>query len=145
MRLIPTIIAIMFCLLQPNLFAQLNVVQTKQPSIFAEDVIRPRMRIIIDNDFGGDPDGLFELVHHLLSPSVEIRGIIGSHLKPGDGFDPSKETASNAKKKIEEVVGMMYPGKSFPVYQGSNTALENDSIPRLSDAANAIIKEAMRN
>jgi inosine-uridine nucleoside N-ribohydrolase len=31
------------------------------------------------------------------------------------------------------------------VYQGSNNALENDSIPQKSDAANAIIKEAMRN
>ena len=59
--------------------------------------------------FGGDPDGLFELVQHLLSPSVEIRGIIGSHLKAGDGFDPSKETAANAKKKIEEVLGSMMP------------------------------------
>lgn len=143
MKVITTIIAVMFCL--ADLFAQADVVQKKPASIFAEDVIRPRMRIIIDNDFGGDPDGLFELVHHLLSPSVEIRGIIGSHLKPGDGFDPSKETASNARKKIEEVVGMMYPGKSFPVYQGSNNALENDSIPKQSDAANAIINEAMRN
>jgi hypothetical protein len=32
----------------------------------------PRQRIIIDNDFGGDPDGLFQLAHHLASPSVEI-------------------------------------------------------------------------
>jgi hypothetical protein len=34
--------------------------------------ITPRQRIIIDNDFGGDPDGLFQLAHHLASPSVEI-------------------------------------------------------------------------
>ena len=30
----------------------------------------PRARVIIDNDFSGDPDDLIQLVHHLLSPSV---------------------------------------------------------------------------
>src|SRR3954469_10249411 len=104
------IAAIAFCITWVNIFAQKN-----NTPVFPDSLVKPRMRILIDNDFGGDPDGLFELVHHLLSPSVEIRGIIGSHLKPGDGFDPSKETAANAKKKIEEVLGMMYPGKSFPV------------------------------
>jgi hypothetical protein len=102
------------------------------------------MRIIIDNDFGGDPDGLFELVQHLLSPSVEIRAIIGSHLRPGDGFDPSKETATHAKQKIEEVLSIMNMSNKYPVYQGSNFPLENDSTPQQSDAANAIVKEAMR-
>ena len=106
--------------------------------------MKPRIRIIIDNDFSGDPDGLFRLAHHLLSLSVEIRAIIGSHLKPGDGFDPSTETAANAKRKIEEVLTLMNLGKTFPVYRGSNNALENDSTAQKSDAANAIIKEAMR-
>ena len=135
------VILVLF-LVSGNLFAQND--QKKPTSIFAEDVVKPRMRIIIDNDFGGDPDGLFQLVHHLLSPSVEIRAIIGSHLKPGDGFDRSNETATNAKKKIEHVLGLLNLNKSFPVFQGSNVGLENENTPRPSDAANAIIKEAMR-
>jgi inosine-uridine nucleoside N-ribohydrolase len=118
--------------------------QKKAAQIFADSLVKPRMRIIIDNDFGGDPDGLFELVQHLLSPSVEIRAIIGSHLKAGDGFDPSSETATNAKKKAEEVLNIMQLGKQIPVYQGANMALANDSTAQPSDAANAIIKEAMR-
>jgi len=128
-------------LLSVNLFAQND--QKNPVSIFA-DAVQPRMRIIIDNDFSGDPDGLFQLVHHLLSPSVEIRAVIGSHLKPGDGFDRSKETATNAKKKIEYVLGVLNLNKSFPVFQGSNLGLENETTPQPSDAANAIIKEAMR-
>jgi len=121
-----------------------SIAQKANTKIFADSVVQPRMRVIIDNDFGGDPDGLFELVQHLLSPSVEIRGIIGSHLKAGDGFDPSKETAANAKKKIEEVLSIMNLTNAYPVYQGSNFALESDSTAQKSDAANAIIKEAMR-
>jgi len=138
------IIVILFCLLSADLFAQNDKTMKKLSSIFPEDVVKPRMRIIIDNDFGGDPDGLFQLVHHLLSPSVEIRAIIGSHLKPGDGFDRSNQTATNAKKKIEEVLSIMNLARTFSVYQGSNAALENDSTPQKSDAAGAIVKEAMR-
>src|SRR4030095_2295921 len=106
-------------------FTQKNAAQ-----IFSDSLVKPRMRIIIDNDFGGDPDGLFELVHHLLSPSVEIRAIIGSHLRPGDGFDRSNETATHAKQKIEEVLGIMNVSNKYPVYQGSNSPLENDSTPQ---------------
>ena len=140
----PGIIVILFWLLSSDLFAQNDKTMKKLSSIFPEDVVKPRMRIIIDNDFGGDPDGLFQLVHHLLSPSVEIRAIIGSHLKPGDGFDRSNQTATNAKKKIEEVLSIMNLARTFSVYQGSNSALENDSTPQKSDATNAIVKEAMR-
>lgn len=118
--------------------------QKNASTLFPDSLVKPRMRIIIDNDFGGDPDGLFQLVQHLLSPTVEIRGIIGSHLKPGDGWDPSKETATHAKQKAEELLGIMHLEKAYAVYQGANFPLENDSTAQRSDAANAIIKEAMR-
>jgi purine nucleosidase len=57
--------------------------------------------VIIDNDFSGDPDDLFALVHHVLSPSVEIPLIIGSHLSVGDEWDPSEMQATNAKARAE--------------------------------------------
>jgi len=49
-----------------NTFAQQDAKQKNPASIFAEDVVKPRMRVIIDNDFGGDPDGLFQLVHSVV-------------------------------------------------------------------------------
>lgn len=132
-------IQLLIFLLFTNLLAQDN-----SSSLFPDGLVKPRMRIIIDNDFGGDPDGLFQLVQHLLSPSVEIRGIIGSHLKPGDGWDPSKETATHAKQKAEELLNVMKLDKTYVVTQGSNLPLENDSTAQKSDAANLIIREAMR-
>lgn len=59
----------------------------------AQKVIKPRMRVIVLNDFSGDPDGYFQLVHQLLSPSAEVRAVIGTHLKPNDPFDNSTITA----------------------------------------------------
>jgi inosine-uridine nucleoside N-ribohydrolase len=107
-------------------------------------VVTPRMRVIVDNDFSGDPDGLFQLAHLLMSPSVEIRAIIGSHLKVGDGFDASKTQADNAAKKARELLQVMDVKRTIPVYAGSNTAMANDSTPVKNEAVNFIIQEALR-
>ena len=106
--------------------------------------VTPRMRIIVDNDFSGDPDGLFQLSHLLLSPSVEIRAIIGSHLRAGDGFDPSKTQADNAAAKARELMQVMGWENTIPVLAGSNTAMPNDSTPVQSEAVNFSVREALR-
>lgn len=104
--------------------------------------ITPRTRVIIDNDLSGDPDGLFQVAHALMSPSAEIRAIIGSHLSVNDGFDPSKKQAENAAAKARELIGVM--GTAVPVFAGSNTAMPNDSTPVKNAGVDFIIAEAMR-
>ena len=103
-----------------------------------------RMRVIIDNDFGGDPDGLFQLAHLLLSPSVETRAIIGSHLAVNDGFDPSDQQANNAALKAKTLLKLLNPNSTIPVITGSNKAMANDSAGVDDEAVNFIIKEALR-
>lgn len=104
---------------------------------------QPRMRIIIDNDFSGDPDGLFQLVHHVLSPSVDIRGIIGSHLGKGAGFDEGESSARNACKKTHEVLQLM-GADTLRVAEGAAHAMSNASTPIPSEGSRLIIDEAMR-
>jgi inosine-uridine nucleoside N-ribohydrolase len=104
----------------------------------------PRARVIVDNDFSGDPDGLVQLAHHLLSPSVEVRAVIGSHLRPGDPFDPSESTADNAAEAARRVVGLLGMSGTVPVVAGSNRALPDRATPIRSAATDAIIAEAMR-
>ncbi len=102
------------------------------------------MRVIIDNDFSGDPDGLFQLTHLLLSPSVETRGIIGSHIGIKDFIDPSETQSDNAVKKAKHVLKLMKLQDSIPVLTGSNLAMPNDSTPVRTEAVDFIIKEALR-
>ena len=109
-----------------------------------QNTVKPRMRIIIDNDFSGDPDGLFQLTHMLLSPSVEIRAIIGSHLKVDDGFDKSTTQADNAARKATELLKLVKKDSNIPVIAGSNTGMQNDRSAVKSEAVNFIIKEALR-
>lgn len=121
-----------------------NISAAQQSNFLLSDDIKPRMRVIVDNDFGGDPDGLFELTHILLSPSVEVRAIIGSHLNASDGFDRSKTQAENAAKKANEVVKLLNLEGKVSVIAGSNTGMQNDSTPVISKGVNFIIEEARR-
>ncbi len=107
-------------------------------------VVQPRARVIIDNDFSGDPDGLVQLAHHVLSPSVEIRAIIGSHLKPGDPFDPSEQTADNAAAAARTVLDVLGRTGTIPVLAGSNVGMTDPLSPIRSAATDVIIAEAMR-
>lgn len=104
----------------------------------------PHARVLIDNDFSGDPDDLFQLVHHLLSPSVEIRGVICSHLTPGDPWDPSPDTAANAVAVAADVFERMGLESTELILKGAVEALEAHDSPQDSAAVQAIIAEAMR-
>ena len=118
--------------------------QTKVATAMA-DFVTPRMRVIIDNDFSGDPDGLFQLAHHLLSPSVEIRGIIGSHLKAGAGFgSEAKNSAKAACEQVNELLSTMGLTGKYRVVEGSPVGMDTMTVAKDSEGARLIIEEAMR-
>ena len=54
----------------------------------------PRTRVIVDNDFAGDPDDLFQLAHHLLVEGTEVRGVVVSRLREDD---PWNRTGSSVR------------------------------------------------
>lgn len=103
-----------------------------------------RQRVIVDNDFSGDPDGLFQLAHHLLSPSVEIPLVIGSHIHVGDFLDSTTHQPENAVAKARELYAAMGLRRPPPTVPGRRTALPKDEPPGMNEAARRIIAEAMR-
>ena len=102
---------------------------------------QPRIRVIVDNDFGGDPDGLFQLAHQVLSPSAEIRAIVGSHHY--DDFFGNPGTSAFACKMAKEVLGVMHCD-SLSVFVGAEGKFTNIKEPLESEGARAIVAEAMR-
>lgn len=104
----------------------------------------PLARVICDNDFSGDPDGLFQLAQHLLSPSIDIPLIVGSHLPAAMEWTGSKTTASDAAKAARDLLGVMRKAKDLTVLAGAETAIGARSDWRPSPATAAIVAEAMR-
>ena len=109
----------------------------------APALIRPRCRVILDNDFAGDPDGLFQAAHHLLSPSADVRFIVGSHLHATEAFLPKGNQAAASATKARELLSMMGLADRVRVIAGAETALESDR-PSAWAAADAIIAEALQ-
>ena len=120
--------------LGPSLSAQ-------NPSLFPPQTVAPRMRVILDNDFGGDPDGLVQLAHHVLSPSVEIRGIVSSYFKAFMGGPNTPESASDTVRTLLKKMGLE---GAFPIYNGAGTGLKDSKTPVPSEGAKAIVREALR-
>jgi|TARA_R110000744_G_scaffold366420_1_gene475461 purine nucleosidase len=131
--------SILFCVLLT--FSTLSFSQQDGLSEL-NDLVKPRMRVIIDNDLGGDPDGLFQLAHHLMSPSVEIRGVIASHLYERGFGGPG--TSEYAKEKALEILKILKLENSIQVYTDKSESMTDVKKPIDSDAVQAIIKEAMR-
>jgi inosine-uridine nucleoside N-ribohydrolase len=104
-------------------------------------MIEPRQRVISDNDYSGDPDGLVQLAHHLLCDSVDVRAIIGSfeapfHTRPADSTD----AAVLAAARVAELAART----DVRVVAGATEPLESRTTPRTSAASDAIVAEAMR-
>jgi purine nucleosidase len=106
--------------------------------------VKPRLRVVVDNDFSGDPDGLLQLVHHLLSPSVDVRAVIGSAVRADDAFDASGRSATNARDRVLEMLSLMGLEDRIRAVEGSNEPLADRESPRPSPGAEALVEEAMR-
>jgi hypothetical protein len=102
--------------------------------------IRERCRVIIDNDWSGDPDGLVALAHHLLSPSNRVVAVTSSFLNPMFQSPVSKaEDGAEMARELISLVGLSTP---LEVHAGQNTAFAEDTLD--SPAATSIIAEARK-
>jgi purine nucleosidase len=101
--------------------------------------IKPRYRVITDNDYSGDPDGLVQLAHELLSPSTETVAIIGTHFRGFEG--DTAQAGVEAAEKIVELCGLT---GQVPVFKGAVPTLPDRKTPVDSAGVQAIIREALR-
>lgn len=107
-----------------------------------------RYSVIIDNDFMGDPDGLFQLAHHVLSSSCDIKGIVGAHLGGnGRGFFKDlqgKDEADMSVNKVNEALEVMGMKGHFKVVPGAPVKMADANKPVDSEGARLIVEEALK-
>lgn len=85
-----------------------HVTTSARAAMLLDDQTKPRARLIIDNDFGGDPDGLFQLAHHLLCPTMDVRGVISSQHYEGGfyGLPGSPEHGAEVATGLLRAMGL---------------------------------------
>lgn len=104
----------------------------------------PSYRVIVDNDFAGDPDGLAALAHQLLTPKTKTVLVTVAGLNP-EMLKLSKhgsDSALEGKDRVIELLKQIDTG-DIPIVAGRD--LRNAATTaKPSSAALAIVKEAMR-
>jgi inosine-uridine nucleoside N-ribohydrolase len=105
--------------------------------------ITARARVMCDNDYCGDPDGLVQLAHHLLSPSVDVRGVIGSQLP---SYDITCEAGRQVERSLQKAARLLsLTGRDdVPLHAGSDDGLPAPGDAAICAGAEAIVAEAMR-
>lgn len=112
------------------------------PASAAERLIAQRAsaRVIVDNDFAGDPDGLVALAHQLLSPRTRVPLVTCSALDPKiPGGAPAGRTAAAGRDLAVELARRAGLRDGPRVLAGSETF-----DPGPTAASRAIAAEAMR-
>lgn len=102
---------------------------------------RPSCRVIVDNDFAGDPDGLIALAHQLLTPKAKTMLVTSSALNSqfsSEIASRSAEAGRDAARELIRLAGFPVPP---PVIAGPNDFVVSEAP---TNAAKAIVAEAMR-
>ncbi|WP_375387041.1 nucleoside hydrolase [uncultured Amnibacterium sp.] len=100
----------------------------------------PQCRVVLDNDWAGDPDGLVALAHHLLSPTNRVDLVTSSFLNPV--FEPLGTGARRGAELARDLLGLIGASEDIPVLAGAERPLQDAEAP--GAAALAIVAEARR-
>lgn len=103
-----------------------------------------KVKVVIDNDFCGDPDGLFQLVHQVLCKTCDVRAIVGGHLAPNAGFTQRKDQATESCERANTVLDLMGLKGKIKVVPGAETGLTSTEKPIESEGARVIVEEAKK-
>lgn len=102
---------------------------------------RPSARVIIDNDFAGDPDGLVALAHQLLAPKTRTVLVTSSALSAEFAEGQLKTRSAAIGREIAmELMDRAGLKQRPPAVAGTDRLGDHAA----SDAARAIVAEAMR-
>src|SRR5262245_26429073 len=96
-----------------------------------------RRRVIVDTDAKNEADDQFAIVHALLSPTLDVRGLIPAHF----GRHRSDRSMEESREEIDLLLRLM--DVKAPVANGSALPLADESSPQDSPGARLIIAESL--
>src|ERR687897_3607811 len=96
-------------------------------------------RVIIDTDAKNEADDQFAIVHALLSPTLDIRGLIPAHF----GTRRSQRSMEESREEIELLLRLLDMTGKVTVADGATTGLVDEQTPQDSPGARLIIAESL--
>jgi inosine-uridine nucleoside N-ribohydrolase len=97
-----------------------------------------RRRVIINTDAKNEADDQFAIVHALLSPTLDVRGLIAAHF----GRRRSDRSMAESREEIDLLLRLMDLAGKVPVANGAAEPIPGEAIPQDSPGARLIIEES---
>jgi inosine-uridine nucleoside N-ribohydrolase len=94
--------------------------------------------VIIDTDAKNEADDQYAIVHALLSPTLDIRGLIAAHF----GDERTSTSQAESRAEIERLLELMNHRGGCVVVDGASAAIPDEAAPAPSEGARLIIDES---
>lgn len=99
-----------------------------------------RRRVIVNTDAKNEADDQFAIVHALLTPMFDLRGIVPAHFGTRRGADSLAESAA----EVDLLLDLMDMRGAVMVANGAPHAIPDETTPVDSPGARLIVSEALR-
>ena len=97
-----------------------------------------RRRVIVNTDAKNEADDQFAIVHALLSPTIDVRGLVAAHF----GSERSDRSMEESREEIDLLLQLMDLSGKITVANGAATALPDEVTAVDSPGAQLIIEES---
>ena len=103
--------------------------------------LEKQIRVIISSDVANEADDQYAIVHQLLTPMFDVRGIIAAHFESkAPGTETTMEKSYQELQKLMDAIGM----EDVPALRGCTAPLKSDGDAPASEGVEFLIREALR-
>ncbi len=100
-----------------------------------------QIRVIISTDAANEADDQYAVVHQLLTPMFDVRGVIAAHFESkAPGTETTMEKSFRELRKLMQAIGI----DDVPALRGCTAPLKNDGDAPDSEGVAFLIREALR-
>ena len=103
--------------------------------------LEKQIRVIISSDVKNEADDPFAIVHQLLTPLFDVRGIIATHFESkAPGTETTMDLSFQELVKLMEAINI----EDVPMLRGSTAPMKIETDAPLSEGVEFLIREALR-
>ena len=104
-----------------------------------------KVRYICHTDAKNEADDQFTIAHILMTDKLDVRGIVGAHFRLSGDYRYGEGLSAKASiDEINLILELMHLKGKYPVYEGTVSAMPDETTPLDSEGARFIIEEAMK-
>ncbi len=103
--------------------------------------MRKQLRVIVSSDVKNEADDQFAIVHQLLTPMFDVRGVIAAHFET-----KAPNTKTTMEQSYQELLVLLKAAgmEDVPALRGCAAPLKNETDAPASEGVDFIIQEALR-